>query len=105
MHKHRWVDIKVRAKLLQRKGSRYHGCIVETKLVVDIDLMIDGKSKCNIWKKDRKQGRGGGVMMLIKQSLKVNEVWYGKKTTEVMAVQAAMNDEEKYDIITTCVPS
>ncbi len=70
-------------------------CITETKLVEDMVLIINGRSKYIIWRKYRKQGRGGGVMMLIKQSLKVYEVRDGKETTEVMVVQVKMKDGKK----------
>lgn len=78
--------------------------IFKMKLVKDIEQMIDGKSKYNISRKDRKHERGGGVMILIKQSLKLNEVRYGMKTTEVIDVQLLMKNGEKCDKVTTYVP-
>lgn len=46
-------------------ASTHTMCTVETRPVKDIDLVTDDKSKYNIWKKNRKQRGGGGVMMLI----------------------------------------
>lgn len=77
-------------------------CIVQTKLVEETDLVTEGKSNYNILRKDKKQGRGRRVMMLLKSSLKVNEVRNSRETAEVISVQVMMKLVEKHDIITTC---
>ena len=61
-------------------------CIVETKLTKDMDLILDGNFDYNTWRNDRKDGKGGGVIVMTKQSLKVAEVKYETEYSENVCI-------------------
>ena len=77
-------------------------CLTETKLSPDIRIILT--EKYNIWRKDRKQKGGGGVMILTDTSIDVKNVEYGKNDTELVSIQVRENNAKIQTIITTYVP-
>ena len=78
-------------------------CIVETKLTEDINLILDEKCNYNIYRNDRKEGRGGGVIVLTTQNIKVSDIKYGSDNTENICIQITTNNS-KLHIIAAYVP-
>ena len=78
-------------------------CIVETKLTEDINVILDEKCNYNIWRNDRKEGKGGGIIVLTAQNIKVCDVKYENENTENICVQIMINNS-KLHIIAAYVP-
>ena len=79
-------------------------CIVETKLEKDTDLMIHGKLDYNIWRNDRRGGKGGGIIILTKQTIKVAEVKYETEYSENISIQIEVANNKRINVIATYVP-
>ena len=78
-------------------------CIVETKLTKDISLLLDKQCNYNIWRNDRKEGKGGGIIILTTQSIKVSDIKYEGENTENICIQITINNS-KLHIIAAYVP-
>ena len=62
------------------------------------------KMSYNIWRKDRKGKKGGGVMIMIKSKIKVTKVEYGKGKAEVISAQIMANNGETQKIVVVYIP-
>ena len=60
-----------------RKSKPDVECLTETKLKEEIQLHFQ-KEGYNMWRRDRKEKTGGGVLILAKKSINVEEVDYVK---------------------------
>ena len=78
-------------------------CLTETKLSDDIQVKIEDDTY-NVWRKDRKARKGGGVMILIRSNIKVTKVEYGKGKAEVLSVQIKEMNGETHKIVVAYVP-
>ena len=67
-------------------------CLTETKLCEEIQTNIE-KDNYNIWRKDRKHKKGGGVMLMIKSKIKVKNVEYGKGKAELISAKLIQDVE------------
>jgi len=79
-------------------------CIVETKLEKDTDVMLYEKLDYNIWRSDRRKGKGGGVIVLTKQTIKVAEVKYQPEYSENICVQIETETNKRLNVIAAYVP-
>ena len=79
-------------------------CIVETKLEKDTDVMLHEKLDYNIWRSDRREGKGGGVIVLTKQTIKVAEVKYQPEYSENICVQIETETNRRLNVIAAYVP-
>ena len=78
-------------------------CIVETKLTENINLILGENCNYNIWRNDRKEGKGGEVIILTMQDIKVSNIKYENDNTENICKQITVNNE-KIQIIAAYVP-
>merc|ERR1711980_60312 len=78
-------------------------CHTETNLSDDIQVKIDDDTY-NVWRKDRKARKGGGVMILMRSNIKVTKVEYGKGKAEVLSVQIKEMNGETHKIVVAYVP-
>lgn len=70
---------------LRRKDPDIVG-LTETKLDKSFECLSIGDGKYNMWIKSRKNKQGGGVMILTKKDLQVDEVVYGRNNVELIKV-------------------
>ena len=78
-------------------------CLTETKLKEEIQLGIKIEGY-NTWRKDRKGKSGGGVLILVKDDILVEEVEFGDGMAEVLSIVIKTNGKERRKIIVTYVP-
>jgi len=76
-------------------------CLTETKLNKVIEMNFEGY---NIWKRDRKEKQGGGVLIMVRKYMKVDSVEYGKNRAEIVSVRIKFQSGESQTIIVTYVP-
>lgn len=79
-------------------------CMVETKMKKEVDLELFGWEGYNIWRKDRVNKFGGGVCILVHNSLRVRNIEIESDKAEVLAVETATKEDEKITVITAYVP-
>ena len=77
--------------------------IVETKLKEEIKVDFT-KEGYNTWRRDRKGMGGGGVMLLVKEDIVVEEVEYGDGLAEIASVIIRTGGSEKRKIIVVYIP-
>ena len=58
----------------------------------------------NIWRRDRKGKWGGGVLILTRKDIYVEEDQYGEGMAEVIGTTIKINKREKRKIVVTYVP-
>ena len=78
-------------------------CLTETKVCQKIQTNIENYNY-NIWRKDRKDIKDGGVMLMIKSKIKVKNVEYGKGKAELMSAQINTRCGESQKIVVSYVP-
>ena len=61
-------------------------CMVETKLRPGSPLEWFKEEPYKVWRNDRKEKEGGGIMVLTKKDLMVKEVNFSKENEEVISV-------------------
>ena len=77
-------------------------CLTETKLKEGLHLRsIEGY---NTWRKDRKGKSGGGVLILVKDNILVEEVEFGDEIAEVICIVIKTKSKERRKIIVTYIP-
>ena len=78
-------------------------CLTETKLKEEVQLgiIVEGY---NYWRRDRKGKSGGGVLIMVKNDILVEEVEFGDGMAEVISIVIKTNGWEKRKIIVTYVP-
>ena len=76
-------------------------CLAETKLNEAIKLDLD--NSYNLWRKDRVGKGGGGVMIMTKKEMHVNQVLYGEGKAEVISVRVE-NNKKEMSVIAAYVP-
>ena len=77
-------------------------CLSETKLKeVQVCFKNEGY---NIWRRDRKGKWGGGVLVLTKKDIYVDEVQYGEGMAEVIGITIKISKRVRRKIIVTYVP-
>ena len=86
-----------------RKSKPDVVCLTETKLKEEIQLgtIVEGY---NIWRKDRKGKTGGGVLILVKDDILVEEVEFGDGMAETMGIVIKTKGGERRKIIVTYIP-
>ena len=78
-------------------------CLTETKLKEEIQLGIISEGY-NTWRKDRKGKCGGGVLIMVKDDILVEEVEFRDGMAEVLSIVIQTKDRERRKIIVTYVP-
>ena len=78
-------------------------CMVETKVRKEINLELFGWEGYNIWRKDRVGRLGGGVCILVHNSLRVKNIEIDSEIAEVLAVEITTKENEKITVITAYV--
>ena len=76
--------------------------LTQTKLCEEIQTNIEN-GNYNIWRKDRKDKKGGGVMLMIKSKIKVINVEYGKGKRALISAQMNTRCAESQTIIVAYV--
>ena len=78
--------------------------LVETKLCGSETLIELGDQEYNMWKRNRSGKMGGGVMMLVKKDLIVDNTEIGKGKAEVLKVGIREKEGGKRDFAVVYVP-
>ena len=78
-------------------------CLTETKLSVETQLSFGGEGY-KMWRRDRKGKGGGGILVLVKEGVKVEDVQYGVGMAEVVSVTTKTSEGRKRRIIVVYVP-
>ena len=78
-------------------------CMVETKLRPGSPLEWFKEEPYKVWRNDRKEKEGGGIMVLTKKDLMVKEVNFSKENEEVISVLVT-DSKGDINIVTVYVP-
>ena len=78
--------------------------ITETKLSEEREAHNTGEGNYKVWKRNRKDKQGGGVMFLIKKNITIEDVKYGKGLAEVLKVSTKGMNRRKRDFAVVYVP-
>ena len=78
-------------------------CFTETKLKEEIKLGFANEGY-NTWRRDRKGKGGGGVMILVKEDIFVEEVEYGDGMAETLSIVIKIEGNARRKIIVTYIP-
>ena len=93
--------LEVRDYLKESKPDVF--CIAETKLKEEIQVnFADEGYKC--WRRDRIGKGGGGVIIMVRGDMDVEDVQYGEDKAEVIGLTIRTSGREKRKIILTYVP-
>ena len=76
--------------------------MTETKLKEEIHLSFKGEGYNN-WRRDRKGKGGGGIMIMVREDIYVEEVQYGDGMAEIISI-IIRNWGKRRRIILTYVP-
>ena len=79
-------------------------CMVETKVKKEVNLELFGWEGYNILRKDRAHKFGGGVCILVHNSLRVKNIEIESDKAEVLAAEITTMEEEKITVIAAYVP-
>ena len=77
--------------------------LVETKLSDSEDVPV-GEGQYNVWRRNRNQKKGGGVMMLTRKDVVVGNVEKGEGMAEVLKVELVMKKGRIRDLVLVYVP-
>ena len=78
-------------------------CIVDTKIKNEINASFINEGY-ESWRRDRKEKGGGGVLILVRDNIRVEEVSYGEGMMEIMGITIKTGEMKKRKIIVTYVP-
>ncbi len=78
-------------------------CMTETKLRQEILLNFE-KEGYKLWRRDRKGKGGGGVLILVREDIQVEDVQYGSDMAEVISITIRIGGGERRKIIVAYVP-
>lgn len=78
-------------------------CITETKLTREINVEFEEEGY-NIWRRDRKNKGGGGVMILVRKNILIETVEYGEGRSETLSVEIKIQGQESRKIIVPYMP-
>ena len=78
--------------------------IVETKLKGQIPPESVGNGLYKVWSRNRKDKQGGGVMLLIRDNLRVKKITYGKENVEMIMLKIESENKKNRDFIIMYVP-
>ena len=78
-------------------------CLSKTKLNKDIDLSGLGLRDYNIWRRDRGEKAGGGVILITHNTLKVNIIDLENTKAEILAVEV-LEGNNKTDVAVAYMP-
>ncbi len=78
--------------------------IIETKLASEGDILNIGEGKYNLWKRNRKNKWGGGVILLVRKDLLEESVTYGVEEAEVLKISLRQNVGRYRNVVVTYVP-
>ena len=78
-------------------------CVVETKLRPEIKLDWFEEGRYKLWRSDRVEKGGGGILVLTKKDLIVKEVNFSKESEEVISVLVT-NGKQDINIIAAYLP-
>lgn len=68
---------------------------VNVKKIEGLDCMEYVREKYNMWSKTRGGKQGGGVMLLVRKDLAVEEVVYGKFVSEMVILRVIQSKGKK----------
>ena len=78
--------------------------ITETKLNGQMPPDSVGNGLYKVWNRNRNAKQGGGVMLLIKENLKVKKVIYGEDKVEMITLRIESENVKNRDFIITRGP-
>lgn len=79
-------------------------CLTETKLNQDLDTNIIFSEGYNVWRYDRKEKKGGGVAILVRNIMTAKQVELENGKAEVVAVEFNDIEGRKLDIAAVYMP-
>ena len=78
-------------------------CIVETKLRPSMEMNWFEEGQYRLWRADRVNKGGGGVMVMIRKELSVKKVDFGSDGEEVISIVVSAGNKD-FNIVTVYVP-
>ena len=78
--------------------------VVETKLSDGIEMFNIGDGNYKVWTRNRLNKQGGGVMIMTKKNITVEEVVFGKGLAEILKVKIIERGGGKRDLAVAYVP-
>ncbi len=78
--------------------------LTEIKLYDELEVKNIGQNQYNLWKRSRTYKKGGGVMFLVKKSLKVVEIEHGNGLAEAIKIGVENTQGKKRQCIVMYVP-
>ena len=77
-----------------REKKRELLCLAETKLREEIQLSFK-EEVYNIWRRDRVDKGGGGLLVVVREDVQVGDVQYGNGMAEVIGITIEIKENEK----------
>ena len=77
--------------------------LVETKLNDSEDVPV-GEGQYNVWRRNRNQKKGGGVMVLTRKDVMIRKVEKGEGMAEVLKIELVMKNGRKRDLVVLYIP-
>lgn len=91
----------MRDYLLEKKPDVV--CITETKLREEVQMSFK-KQEYTVWRRDRKDKAGGGVLKMVEDDIYIKEVQHGDGMAEILSKTIMTGGRERRRIIVTYIP-
>ena len=93
--------LELRDYLIEKKPDVV--CITETKLREEIKISFKEQGY-NVWRRDRKGKAGGGVLIIVRDDIYIEEVQHGEDLAEIISITIRTKWRERRRILLTYVP-
>ena len=93
--------LELRDYLIEKKPDVV--CVTETKLREEVQISFKDQGY-NVWRRDRKGKAGGGVLIIVRDNIYIEEIEYGDNAAEIASITIRTNGRERRKIIVTYIP-
>ena len=93
--------LELRDYLIEKKPDVV--CVTETKLREEVQISFKDQGY-NVWRRDRKGKAGGGVLVIVRDNIYIEEIEYGDNAAEIASITIRTNGRERRKIIVTYIP-
>ncbi len=93
--------LELRDYLIEKKPDVV--CVTETKLREEVQISFKDQGY-NVWRRDRKGKAGGGVLIIVRDNIYIEEIEYGENAAEIASITIRTNGRERRKIIVTYIP-
>ena len=92
--------LELRDYLIEKKSGV---SVTETKLREEVQISFKDQGY-NVWRRDRKGKAGGGILIIVRDNIYIEEIEYGDNAAEIASITIRTNGRERRKIIVTYVP-